>query len=355
MNLRKRNGFKLIIILLLNLALLLNSCKKKETIIIEQYNPPELKIYGTWKLINDDPNSSYLKYLIIESQETNYYYSLIKDEYGFKSKQAGTYFATKNTIDFQDDLGRNPYKFNQDTLIIGFNESKYIQVKDSNISYKTWTINIALPSSFYELPPEFDYSNKRTIGINGDYLYFYPNSKPGSNKIYKFNTKTKTYNDSSSSYNYYTGCLYFNNQLYKGEENLEKLKILNSSLNAINGRAGELSTNELNKVTSLSVNTKNNVFYGYSKENKILYSGTSGNDFTEFFNAEDYSLNSIIHFSGDEFIAHKSGSIFKIKLPNFEVIESYSVPNYIYLISPIPGTKEILIFTHTGKLFKLSI
>ena len=50
---------KLLIATVLGLFIL-NSCTKKET-IIQEYNPPQPKLFGTWKLIGQN------------SSDTNYY------------------------------------------------------------------------------------------------------------------------------------------------------------------------------------------------------------------------------------------------------------------------------------------
>jgi hypothetical protein len=335
--------------------ILINSCRKKEITIIEQHNPPELNIQGAWKLINSDPSDESIEYLIIESQATNYAFFLYQDKHGFRRKYANIYFATKNSIDFNNDLGRNPYKRIKDTLIIGYNEEKYLLIDTPNFSYETWTKEIAVPLSYYQLPEEYG-SDSRTVSQDGDYLYFYLNNVLGKDKIYKYNTKTKMYTDSSANSGDRMGCLFYNNQLFVGYQRLDKLKILNSRLDEILLRPGELSSNKLNKVTALSVNSKNNTFFGFSSSDKKLYSGTKGSDFTDYFDANPYSINSIVHFSGDNFIVLKNGRIHKVKLPNFEVIESYSFRHNIYGISSLPGTKEILLYTYyPNQLYKISL
>ncbi|MCC7296936.1 MAG: hypothetical protein IT244_01280, partial [Bacteroidia bacterium] len=179
--------------------LLLQACRKKEITIIEQDNPPDLQIYGTWLLQNTDANDTSKTYMVLTDKQTNYYYMLYQDKWGFKTKSSGIFFATENTLDLNDDYNRRNYKKVNDTLwlseAVGATE-KYVKQNNTTITYDNWTKQIKIRKTI-TAPSHFQVYSNNTIGVNGDDLYFNPYNS-NHNKIYKYNTVTQKYTDSTT-------------------------------------------------------------------------------------------------------------------------------------------------------------
>lgn len=75
---------KIKILLGLSVVLLMAACTK-ETTIKEEYNPPQPKLYGTWKMENNSTSTNEYYYVFTEDG-SNYVHTLVKDNNGLNTK-----------------------------------------------------------------------------------------------------------------------------------------------------------------------------------------------------------------------------------------------------------------------------
>jgi hypothetical protein len=342
---------KLLITIALGL-LVLNSCTKKET-IIQEYNPPQPSLYGTWKMLNQ--TSSDTSYYVFNNDGTNFMYLLSKSSYGFKSSQGYVYKATDKQLQVYSSLFN--YKVSNDTLYLMESPSttyKLLKMNNSGLNTANWLSASSMNKSMNM--PRGTLFNTRPFAIEGNYLYLYGNDN-SNERVYKFNHTTELYEDSGSVSEPASTCIKAGN-LYTAFDN-GNYNIYKSSTSSI-GSMSIISNNTLPYANTISINPNSGVIYAYCNDNKI-YTGTENSTFNELFDFSPYGINNVLYYKNDEFLCIRNSTIHKIVIaPSFKVITSYQpIPNFsIYQLST-NGT-DVWCYgydntTGTYKLVKLTI
>lgn len=310
---------KLLIATVLGLFVL-NSCTKKET-IIQEYNPPQPKLFGTWKLIGQ--NSSDTNYYVFPDDGSNFMYLLTVSPNNFRNSQGYAYKATDNQLQVFSTLLN--YKVSNDTLYLM--ESPNISTKLVKISNPSFTpANFMNASSVVKKinVPRGIGSNTRPFGIEGNYLYIYGNQN-GNEYIYKFNSSTELHEDSGGVSEPASTCIKAGT-IYTAFDN-GNYNIYKSATTAI-GSMSIISNNTLPYANAISVNPNSGVIYAYTNDAKI-YSGTENSTFNELFNFASYGVYNVLYYKNDEFLCIRNNNICKVSIaPNFKVLANYQ---------PIPG------------------
>jgi hypothetical protein len=318
---------KIKILLGLSVVLLMAACTK-ETTIKEEYNPPQPKLYGTWKMENNSTSTNEYYYVFTEDG-SNYVHTLVKDNNGFKYKESSAFKATDKQINMSYYLYN--YDVVADTLTL-YNSptaySRYFKVLNPSFTPSNWTGSLKVLKTL-ELPRAVTSNTLRPFGIEGDYLYLAGNNGSGD-YVYKFNSVTKQHVDSINVV--YGVTTYFKSpNLYYAFES--KNKIFKTT--GIASPSSTISINDIDYTRSISVNASSGVIYAFTQSGQ-LYSGTENATFNMLFDFNPYSLSYLLYDKNDEFMVLRNGMISRLKIsPAFNVIKSYDpVPNfYTYSIS----------------------
>lgn len=316
--------------LLITIALVLliiNSCTKKET-IIQEYNPPQPSLFGTWKMLSQ--TSSDTTFYVFNNDGTNFMYLLSKSTYGFKSSQGYAYKATDKQLQVYSSLFN--YKVSNDTLYLIESTNttyKLLKIKNSGFSTTNWLSASSMNKTMNM--PRGTLFNTRPFAVDGNYLYMYGNNN-GYEAVYKFNHTTEIYEDSGSVSKPASTC-FKAGTLYTAFDN-GNYNIYKSSTTTI-GSMSIISNNTLPYANTISVNPNSGVIYAYCSNNKI-YSGTENSTFNELFDFSTYGVNNVLYYKNDEFLCLRNNTIHKIVIaPSFKVVTSYqALPNFsIYQLS----------------------
>ena len=331
----------------LSVVLLMAACTKKTT-IKEEYNPPQPKLYGTWKMVNNS-SSTNESYYIFSDDGSNYAHYLAKDQYGFKYKDAYAFKATDKQINM------NYYLYNYDvisdtlTLYSSPNAfTRYVKVNNPTFNASNWTGTLKVLKTM-DLPRAVSSSTLRPFGIDGDYLYLPGNNGLGD-YVYKFNTLTKQHVDSINVAYGVTTCFKSPN-LYYGFDAINKIY----KTTGIAMPSTAVSSNSVDYTRSLSVNASSGVIYAFVQSGQ-LYSGTEGSNFNSLFDFSAYNLNYLVYDKNDEFMALRGGIISSLKIsPAFTVIKSYDqIPNfYTYLFSSNGVDTWVFGYNNTNSTYQL--
>lgn len=306
---------------------ILNSCTKKET-IIQEYNPPQPKLFGTWKLIGQ--TSSDTNYYVFPNDGSNFMHLLTNSNYNFKTSQIFAYKATENQLQVYSTLLN--YKVSNDTLYLMENpnvSTKLVKINNPSFTPANW-MSASSVAKKINIPRGIGY-NTRPFGIDGNYLFMYGNEN-GNERIFKFNSSTEQHEDSGLVSEPASTCIK-SGTMYTAFDNgnYNIYKSLTSSI----GSMSTISNNTLPYANAISVNANSGVIYVYTNDAK-LYSGTENSTFNELFNFASYGVNNVLYYKNDEFLCLRSNNICKVSIaPNFKVLANYqSIPGFsIYQIS----------------------
>lgn len=306
-------------------TLLIISCKK-ETIIVQKYNPPSPLLYGTWELLETDTNRQ--SFYVFLNDGSNFGYGLEVDKNGFKAKNGFAFQATNNQLILGSSIIN--YSVAGDTLKLLEDPSiptLLVRVPSPAFTPSTWVTDLKILKRI-ELPRGVNYNTMRPFGIDGDNLYLCGYN--GINYyVYKFNSLTKEYSDSIAVPNVATTFFKSPTMYYgfDGSEKIHKTTGLTAPLVAI-------SNNFLNYTNSISYNASSGVVYAFS--NVVLYAGTENSNFNTLLDFNPYGISYIQYDKNDQFLGVQNGAIRKIKIsPKFSVVENYDrIQNsYTYFVS----------------------
>ncbi len=310
---------KLLIATVLGLFVL-NSCTKKET-IIQQYNPPQPVLFGTWKLIGQ--NSSDTNYYVFPDDGSNFMHVLTNSTYNFRNSQTFAFKATDKQIHVYSTLLN--YKVSNDTLYLMESpnvSTKLVKIKNPSFTPANW-MNASSVVKKINVPRGIG-SNTRPFGIEGNYLYIYGNQN-GNERVFKFNSSTELHEDSGLVSEPASTCIKAGT-IYTAFDN-GNYNIYKSTTSAI-GSMVMISNNTLPYANAISVNPNSGVIYAFTNDSKI-YSGTENSTFNELFNFAPYSVNNVLYYKNDEFLCIRGNNICKVSIaPSFKVLANYQ---------PIPG------------------
>lgn len=294
---------------------ILGACTKKET-IVQEYNPPQPKLYGNWKVISANFGGGYFSF---PNDGSNFAHILGIDEDGFKSKEVYAYSATDKQLIISGSVFN--YTLNGDTLLLKSAPNsiyKMVKTTDPSVNINTWLSSTSVSKDLGKLPNSG--SDLHSIGIDGTTIYYSGLNGMG-NYVYKYNTSSKVLEDSIASVNtashyYKAGTLYYGfdymtNKIFKGTPFAPVTSV---------------STNSLSSVRTVSANASSGVIYAYTSSSE-MYTGTENSTFNLLFDFQDYGVASVTYFKNDEFLCTKNSTVHRIKIsPDFQVLATYEMP-----------------------------
>lgn len=301
--------------------LVLNSCTKKET-IIQEYNPPQPKLFGTWRVIGQ--NTTDTNFYVFPNDGTNFMFMLYKTQQGFRNIQSAPFKSTDNQIQIYGSLYN--YKVSNDTLTMmesTLSSFRLVKINNPSFTPSNWMITSSIIKKI-NMPTGTGYYT-RPFGIEGNYLYLYGNIN-SSQKIYKFNHTNGISEDSGAVSEPATVCVK-SGTLYTAFDN-GTYNIYKSTTSNI-GSMSIISNNALPYANAISVNPNSGVIYTYCGDGKI-YTGTENSTFNELFNCSNYGIGNVLYYKNDEFLCMRGGIICKVSIaPEFKVLANYAaIPGY---------------------------
>lgn len=338
---------KIIPVVLTGLVIL-GACTKKET-IVQEYNPPQPKLYGNWKVISTNLNGGYFSF---PNDGNNFAYILGLDEDGFKNKEVYAYSATDKQLIISGTVFN--YNLKGDTLILKSSpSSNYMMVKttDPNINASTWLSSTSIAKDLGKLPNTS--SDLHSIGIDGNTIYYSGLNGMG-NYVYKYNTSSKVLEDSIASVNtashyYKSGTLYYgfdymSNKIFKGTPFAPVTSV---------------SSNNLSSVRTVSANASSGVIYAFTSSGE-MYTGTENSTFNILFDFQDYNVASVTYYKNDEFLCVKNSTVHRVKIsPDFQVLATYEMPESFNAYTVSTNGTDMYVFGYDSnandyKLIKLN-
>lgn len=323
-----------------------HSCTKEKVTnntIKEKYNPEQIKIYGKWKLINENPSSLKEEFYIFDSI-TPFLYYLSSDEIGFKNYESAVYTATKNTLIFNSVY---VYEVNNDTLIIKSapdNEIiKLLKTNRTDVDLKTW-MSKSSTLLISKALPEMNNENSGSIAFNGNFIFFNSNYT-GNNWFYKYNVITNSVVDSLTNSGNVSACYKTStNEIYVAS-NYSSSSPLVKIKDFTNVGGSLISVTNFDYAKNLSYNPNSGVIYVY--QNGILFSGSEGGVFSELFATEPLGVNiaQINYYTNDEFLTLRDNKIHRVKIaPSFKVLESYEPIKNFVIFSVSTNGSEVWVY-----------
>ncbi len=296
------------------LCLIIATCKK-ETIIIDTENIAAEELYGAWELTKGDTNLQLLTENILFEKSTSKYYNWYKNLNGFKGSYSMPFRATKNTI----QVGYRSFKYfvtNTQLQLIENDSIYFYYKKNFNITKmpSDW-IKKATILSIIKAPLIYVY---RSVGIDDNYLYYC--TQLNDSFVFKLNKKTKKIEDSMAINGSRCANFYYNNFLYHGNAEDEKLYKTSNFKIASKQFA---SKNIFNNVYSITLYPNTNDIYVLNGNNE-LYVGKENGDFN-LLNLGIY-FSALSYYKNNEFLISNNGNICKIS--NFKINENYEVDGY---------------------------
>jgi len=326
-------------------SLLMIACKK-ETTIVQKYNPPSALLFGTWELIENDTFRK--TYYVFANDGTNFGYGLEVDNNGFKSKSGFAFQATNNQIILGSSIIN--YSVAGDTLKLLEDPTiptRLVRIPSPTFTPNNWVLDLKVIRKI-ELPRGVNYNTMRPFGIDGDFLYLCGNN--GINyQVYKFNSVTKTYSDSIVVPNV-ASTFYKSPNMYYGFDGSEKIH----KTTGITAPLVAISNNTLNYTNAVSYNASSGVIYAFS--NGQLQSGTENANFNSLFDFNTYNLGYVLYDKNDQFFGLQNGSIKKVKIsPALSVVENYDrLPNYYtYFLSSNGIDHWLFAYNYTTDTYQL--
>lgn len=323
----------------------LASCTKKET-VIQQYNPPAATVYGTWIMINSNPADSSKNYLVIPNNGSNFYSQLTEDKYGFRAiSSAGVFSATDKQLIIASG-GLYNYKVSNDSMYLF--QSPTVKIILLKINTPIFTAdNFVIPITIDRLrlaKPELNHFNYG-FGFHKDTV-FYNNNYFGPNRGYKVNLNSNSVIDSWDLG--FGGCFFYNAGIVANGFNTSWR--LGFRQDKPMGGAGFLSSNTLNDVRNLSINSLNNFYFAYQGDQK-LFSGVEGGSFSKVFDFAIYNTKSAVYYKDDAFLIIKNNYLYKVKIaPKLQVLKSYYMPEKYDLNNISTSGNDVMLYVYNNDL-----